>query len=114
MNTNHTSKAQAVRRPDPHTPGPWQVEVYHKDKAWAEVHTTRRGQDIPTQGYLVAIVFDTPDCPNARLIAKAPDMLHWLRETEHYLSSRQSMGHELTAGELWLRQHIRLTIKEAA
>jgi hypothetical protein len=49
---------------------------------------------------------------NASLIAKAPDMLHWLKEVEHYLSSRQTMGHELTAGELWLLEHIRSTIKE--
>lgn len=49
---------------------------------------------------------------NACLIAKTPDMLHWLKETEHYLSSRLMMGYDITDGELWLLQHISQTIKE--
>jgi hypothetical protein len=112
MNTKHTFRAKPAKQPNPHTLEQWQIEVYHEDKGWAEIHTVRRSEEIPTQGYLIAIVFDTPDCPIARLIAQAPDMFHWLKEMEHYLSSRQSMGHELTAGELWLLEHIRSTIKE--
>lgn len=112
MSTKHASRAKTVRQHKPRTLERWQIEVYHEDKGWAEIHTVRRGEEIPTQGYLIAIVLDTPDCPISHLIAKAPDMLHWLKETEHYLSSRQMMNRELTAGELWLLEHIRSTIKE--
>lgn len=49
---------------------------------------------------------------NAWLITAAPDLLHWLKETRHMLTSMQKTG-TLTDGQVWLLEHITTTISAA-
>lgn len=41
------------------------------------------------------------------------ELLHWLKEAEHYLISKALLSGMATDGELWLQQHITEAIAKA-
>jgi hypothetical protein len=60
-----------------HTPGPWQLARFNANRATVEVETVARGDELPDQGYFIALVgsYAAEPGPDARLIAAAPDLL---------------------------------------
>jgi hypothetical protein len=60
-----------------HTPGPWQLARFNPERATVEVETVARGDELPDQGYFIALVgsYAAEPGPDARLIAAAPDLL---------------------------------------
>lgn len=67
-------------------PGPWQTARWQEEKCWLEIETVERGNDLPELGNTLAVVYAVgPDCPTARLMAAAPDLLKALQLAQRYI-----------------------------
>lgn len=59
---------------------PWQLARYDAECCWVEIETVERGDDLPEQGYTLAIVYGTKkNNPVAHLMASAPELRDALR-----------------------------------
>lgn len=69
---------------------PWQLARHDAERGWIEIETVARGDDLPEQGYTLAIVYGAgPENPVAQLMASAPElrdalkrMMTWAGELE--------------------------------
>lgn len=64
-------------------------------------------------GEVDAIHDGEPTEKHTRLFANAPDTLHWLKQCESALASRQTLGPPLSEGEEWLLANTRAAIDRA-
>lgn len=66
---------------------PWQLARYDAERCWVEIETVERGDDLPDQGYTLAVVYGAKeDNPIAHLMAAAPELLDALRAATRTLA----------------------------
>jgi hypothetical protein len=92
-----------------HTPGPWQLARADAERCRVVIETLARGNDLPDQGYELAVAYwGTPsEEANARLMAAAPDLLVALKMCAQAIRDAQANMDAAEIDEHWQDQQLR-------